>query len=46
MIVFATISDAKILSEIALKSKAFWGYSDEQLISWNEDLKVPVQMIQ
>lgn len=45
MIVSATISDAKMLTEIALKSKAFWGYSDELIAGWIEDLTVSEKMI-
>lgn len=45
MIVKATVSDAKRLTEIALKSKAFWGYSDELIESWREELTVSEQMI-
>ena len=46
MIFNANISDAKKLTEIALKSKAFWGYSDEQIKSWIKDLTVSEKMIQ
>ena len=45
MIVKATISDAKTLTEIALKSKAFWGYSHDLIESWREDLTVTSTMI-
>lgn len=45
MIVKATISDAKKLTEIALKSKAFWGYSNELIESWREDLTITSVMI-
>ena len=38
--------DAKKLTEIALKSKAFWGYSDEQLESWREDLTITPKMFE
>lgn len=34
MIVKATVADAKVLTKIALQSKAFWGYSDELIESW------------
>ena len=37
MITKAIISDAKILTEIALKSKAYWGYSSELITSWRTD---------
>jgi N-acetylglutamate synthase-like GNAT family acetyltransferase len=46
MIVLATISDAKQLTKIALKSKAFWGYAETQIESWREELTVSEQMIQ
>ena len=45
-IVAATISDAKTLTEIALKSKAFWGYSSELIESWRADLTVTSKTIQ
>ena len=45
MIVVADVSDAKLLTEIALKSKAFWGYSDELIKSWREDLTITSKMI-
>ncbi len=40
MIVPTHFSDAFILTEIALKSKAFWGYSDAQIESWKDDLTI------
>ncbi|WP_288955777.1 GNAT family N-acetyltransferase [uncultured Polaribacter sp.] len=46
MIVSADISDIKKLTEIALESKAFWGYSDELIASWREDLTVTPKMIE
>lgn len=46
MIVSAEISDAKTLTEIALKSKAFWGYSDSQIESWREDLTITSKMFE
>jgi len=46
MIVKATISDAKRLTEIALKSKAFWGYSNELIEDWREDLTITSTMFQ
>jgi GNAT superfamily N-acetyltransferase len=45
-IVVAVISDAKILTEVALKSKAFWGYSSELIESWRVDLTVTTKTIQ
>lgn len=46
MIVLAEKNDTKILTDVALKSKAFWGYSADLLESWKEDLTVPELMIQ
>lgn len=40
MIVAAVLSDAKQLTEVALKSKAFWGYSKELIEGWRNDLTV------
>lgn len=45
MIRKAELSDAKRLSDLALKSKAYWGYSKEDLQSWVDDLTVTPQMI-
>ena len=45
MIISAEISDSKKLTEIALKSKAFWGYSNELIESWREDLTINSKMI-
>ena len=45
MIVKAKISDAKTLSEIAMISKAYWGYTKEQLNSWIPDLTISENMI-
>ena len=46
MIDIAVVSDAKTLTVIALKSKSYWGYSEEQLNSWKHDLTVSEKMIQ
>ncbi|TXD51113.1 MULTISPECIES: GNAT family N-acetyltransferase [unclassified Polaribacter] len=46
MILLANTSDAKMLTQITLKSKAIWGYSDEQLKNWTEELTVSEKMIQ
>jgi N-acetylglutamate synthase-like GNAT family acetyltransferase len=46
MIVQAIISDAEELTEIALKSKAYWGYADIQIESWREDLTVSKEMVE
>jgi N-acetylglutamate synthase-like GNAT family acetyltransferase len=46
MIVIANIFDSKILTQIALKSKSFWGYSDELIESWTQELMVSESIIQ
>tara|TARA_R110002073_G_scaffold313380_2_gene485256 strand:+ start:21543 stop:22001 length:459 start_codon:yes stop_codon:yes gene_type:complete len=46
MIVRAVLSDADILTEIAMASKAHWGYTNEQVESWREDLTVTSQMFE
>ena len=45
MIVKANISDTKLLSEIAMISKSFWGYTKQQLDSWVDDLTVSEKLI-
>ena len=45
MIVAANISDAKELTEIAIKSKAFWGYSRKLIDSWTDDLTITDKII-
>ncbi|MDD7914951.1 GNAT family N-acetyltransferase [Polaribacter ponticola] len=46
MIKIAEISDAKRLTKIALKSKSFWGYTNDILESWVEDLTVSERIIE
>ena len=46
MIFFAETFDAKNLTEITLKSKKFWGYSEKKLENWTDELTVSEQMIQ
>ena len=46
MIISATIHDIDSLTELALISKAYWGYSNEQIQSWKEDLTVTSEMIE
>ena len=46
MIVKGKLSDTKKLTEIALTSKAFWGYSKENIASWRSDLTVTSKMIE
>lgn len=45
MIVSTNSSDGELLTEIALTSKAYWGYSKENIDSWKEDLTVTSKMI-
>lgn len=44
MIVKARKEDAELLTELALKSKAHWGYSKKQIESWRDDLTVTEEM--
>jgi hypothetical protein len=36
----ANINDNEILTEITKKSKAYWGYSEEQILKWNNNLTI------
>lgn len=36
----ASIIDYEILTEITKKSKAYWGYSEEQLLKWSNNLTI------
>ena len=45
MIVSAKHTDTKMLTEIALNSKAFWGYEAAIIESWRTDLTVTKAMI-
>lgn len=45
MISVAKIKDANKLTEIALKAKAYWGYSNHLIESWQEDLTITSVMI-
>jgi N-acetylglutamate synthase-like GNAT family acetyltransferase len=42
----ATIEDNEVLTEITKKSKAFWGYSEEQILNWNNFLTVSKEYIE
>ncbi len=42
----ANPEDHTLLTEITKKSKAYWGYSAEQLVLWNENLTVSKNYIQ
>lgn len=46
MIIEVSLNDAETLTEIALESKAIWGYTDEQVESWREDLTITNDRIQ
>jgi N-acetylglutamate synthase-like GNAT family acetyltransferase len=39
-IIHAKLSDCKELSELTYSSKKYWGYSDEQLNYWIDDLTI------
>lgn len=36
----ANIIDHEILTEITKKSKAYWGYSEEQILKWSNNLTI------
>ena len=42
----ANSNDHEILTEITKKSKAFWGYSEEQMTQWNDALTITNEYIQ
>lgn len=42
----AHTDDHKILTEITKKSKAFWGYSEQQMTQWNEALTITKEYIE
>lgn len=42
----ANSNDHEILTEITKKSKAFWGYSEEQMMQWNDALTITKEYIQ
>ena len=39
-IIIANIHDHEVLTEITKKSKAYWGYSDEQMNEWSDSLTI------
>jgi len=45
-IVTSVPSDAHILTEIAVKAKKHWGYSDEQIETWRSELTITEGTIQ
>ena len=42
----ASINDNEILTEITKKSKAYWGYSEEQILKWNNNLTISKDYIE
>jgi len=46
MIIKASIQDSEALTNIALTSKAHWGYSKELIESWRSDLTISSKMIE
>ena len=42
----ANKEDHQVLTEITKKSKAFWGYSKEQMILWNDALTISEDQIE
>jgi ribosomal protein S18 acetylase RimI-like enzyme len=42
----ASINDNEILTEITKKSKAYWGYSEEQLLKWSNNLTISREYIE
>ncbi len=45
-IVKSTVEDNEILTKITIASKAYWGYSDEQMQNWSELLTVTKNYIE
>lgn len=41
----ANLVDNEILTEITKKSKAYWGYSQEQILKWNNNLTISKEYI-
>lgn len=41
----AKIADAEILTDLTLKSKAYWKYGDEQIQKWRAELTISTQYI-
>ena len=42
----ANSADNEILTEITKKSKAYWGYSEEQILQWNSNLTISIDYIE
>ncbi|MFK7756468.1 MAG: GNAT family N-acetyltransferase [Flavobacteriales bacterium] len=45
-ILLADKEDAELLSELTVKSKSFWGYSQKQLEGWHDDLTLTEEYIE
>jgi GNAT superfamily N-acetyltransferase len=41
----ASEEDSQVLTDIAIRSKKYWGYTDEQIHSWLPELEIPVDFI-
>ena len=42
----ASINDNEVLTDITKKSKAYWGYSEEQILKWNDNLTISKDYIE
>lgn len=42
----ASINGNEILTEITKKLKAYWGYSEEQILKWNDNLTITTAYIE
>jgi ribosomal protein S18 acetylase RimI-like enzyme len=42
----SSINDNDVLTEITKKSKAYWGYSEEQILKWNNNLTISADYIE
>jgi len=42
----ASINDNEILTEITKRSKAYWGYSEEQILKWDNNLTISKDYIE
>ncbi|WP_264564958.1 GNAT family N-acetyltransferase [Flavobacterium sp. N3904] len=42
----ANSNDNEILTEITKRSKAYWGYSEEQILQWNDNLTISKDYIE
>ncbi|MDR6845834.1 GNAT family N-acetyltransferase [Flavobacterium granuli] len=42
----ASTNDNEVLTEITKKSKAYWGYSEEQILKWSDNLTISKDYIE